>query len=165
MLFQVLDQIVSSKMGTTAAEAKGDSTSNEKQSEEEKCLAAMLSLAVVICNENVINKEDSVDASPKDASLVKKLKEILQSNKRRSASCLMIVKLICQVVIAMTKVKHSCMEQFNEHNFTEALAEVLETMSEVDDCMLFARNDREVIKPARSLSCLVKEAQQLLQTA
>jgi hypothetical protein len=69
------------------------------------------------------------------------------------------------VVIAMNKVKHSCMEQFNEHNFTEALAEVLETMSEVDDCMLFARNDREVIKPARSLSCLVKEAQQLLQTA
>jgi hypothetical protein len=36
MLFQVLDQIVSSKMGTTAAEAKGDSASNEKQSVSSK---------------------------------------------------------------------------------------------------------------------------------
>jgi uncharacterized linocin/CFP29 family protein len=124
----------------------------------------MLSLAVVIWNENVIIKEDSVRATIKDASLVKKLKEILESNKRRSAECLMIVKLICQVVIAMTKIKHSCIEQFNEHNFTEALTKALETISEVDDCMLFTGNDCEVIKPARSLSCHVKEAQELLQT-
>jgi hypothetical protein len=38
-------------------------------------------------------------------------------------------------------------------------------MSEIDDCMLFAGNEREVIKPARSLASLVKEAQELLNTA
>jgi hypothetical protein len=38
-------------------------------------------------------------------------------------------------------------------------------MSEIDECMLFAGNDRdEVIKPARSLASLVIEAQELLNT-
>ena len=180
---QVLRKILSSKMGTTTADAveivvenqpqeDADTDSvqppiqeNEKQSEERKLMAAMLSLAVVICNENMISKEDFACATPQDGAVAKKLKEILQVNKQSTAQCLRIVKLTCQVVIVMIEVKPSCIAHFNEHNFKGTLAEALETMSEVDDCMLFAGNECEVIKPARSLTSLVKEAHELLKTA
>jgi hypothetical protein len=137
----------------------------EKQSEERKFLAAILSVTAVICNENVITKEDFARATPEDAALVKKLKEILKLNKHSTAECLRVVKLTCQVVTAMIQVKPSCIAHFNDHNFKKELSEALETMLEVDDCMLFAGNDREVIKPARSLASLVKEARRLLNTA
>ena len=180
---QVLHKILSSKMGTTTADAveivvenqpqeDADTDSvqppiqeNEKQSEERNFMAAMLSLAVVICNENMISKEDFACATPRDGAVAKKLKEILQVNKQSTAQCLRIVKLTCQVVIVMIEVKPSCIAHFNEHNFKGTLAEALETMSEVDDCMLFAGNECEVIKPARSLTSLVKEAHELLKTA
>ncbi|XP_066393041.1 uncharacterized protein [Miscanthus floridulus] len=182
LLNKVLHKILSSKMGTTAdaveivvenqpqEDADTDSVQppiqeNEKQSEERKFMAAMLSLAVVICNENMISKEDFACATPRDGAVAKKLKEILQVNKQSTAQCLRIVKLTCQVVIVMVEVKPSCIAHFNEHNFKGTLAEALETMSEVDDCMLFAGNECEVIKPARSLTSLVKEAHELLKTA
>ncbi|CAD6221647.1 unnamed protein product [Miscanthus lutarioriparius] len=184
LLNKVLHKILSSKMGTTAdaveivvenqpqEDADTDSVQppiqeNEKQSEERKFMAAMLSLAVVICNENMISKEDfaCATATPRDGAVAKKLKEILQVNKQSTAQCLRIVKLTCQVVIVMIEVKPSCIAHFNEHNFKGTLAEALETMSEVDDCMLFAGNECEVIKPARSLTSLVKEAHELLKTA
>nr|TKW30170.1 hypothetical protein SEVIR_2G017401v2 [Setaria viridis] len=138
-----------------------------EQSEERKFMAAMLSLAVVICNENVISREDFARSTPEDAALAKKLKDILEVNKQRTAQseCFRVVKLTCQMVIAMIQAKPSCIQRFNEHNFKEALTETLGTMSEVDNCMLFAGNDGEVIKPARSLASLVKEAQELLKTA
>lgn len=136
----------------------------EKQSEEIKSMAAMLSLAVVMCNKNAMSREDFARATPGDETMVKKLKEILKVNKHCTAECLEVVKLTCHVVVAMIKAQPSCIQRFNEHNFEETLAETLETMSEVDDCLLFAGNDREVIKPARSLASLVKEAQELLKT-
>lgn len=113
-LLQVLNEISSSKMGTTAdtsigaggsnsraleitivesqplEEADIDSVQppaqeNEKQSEERKLISAMLSLAVVICNEDVISKEDfAYYATPEDGeALAKKLKEILEQEQHR----------------------------------------------------------------------------------
>jgi hypothetical protein len=137
----------------------------EKQSEERKFLAAILSVAVVICNKNVISEEDFARATPEDAALVEKLKEILKLNKHSTTECFRVVKLTCQMVIAMIQAKPSCIAHFKEHNFKKELDEALETMSEIDECMLFAGNDRdEVIKPARSLASLVIEAQELLNT-
>ncbi|CAL5091936.1 unnamed protein product [Urochloa decumbens] len=164
---EVLDELLSSKMETTVVDILRPLIQGiEKQSEERKFMAAMLSLAVVIYNENVISKEEFARAIPEDASLVKKLMEILKLNNQSMAECLRIVKLTCQVVIAMVQVKPSCIQHFNEHNFKEALTEALETMSDVNDCMLFAGNDRELIKPlTSSLASLVKEAQKLLNTA
>nr|TKW30168.1 hypothetical protein SEVIR_2G017200v2 [Setaria viridis] len=165
LLTKVLDQILSSKMGTSADAA--ENFEENQPTEERKFMAAMLSLAVVICNENVISREDFARSTPEDAALAKKLKDILEANKQCTAEseCLRVVKLTCQMVIAMIQAKPSCIQRFNEHNFKEALTETLGTMSEVDNCMLFAGNDGEVIKPARSLASLVKEAQELLKTA
>lgn len=168
LLTKVLDQILSSKLGTSAdaVEIFLKKQPPEK-SEERNFMAAMLSLAVVICNENVISREDFARSTPEDAALAEKLKYILEVNKQCTAEseCLRVVKLTCQMVIAMIQAKPSCIQYFNEHNFKEALTETLGTMSEVDNCMLFAGNDHEVIKPARSLASLVKEAQELLKTA
>ncbi|XP_004955373.3 uncharacterized protein LOC101756682 isoform X2 [Setaria italica] len=163
LLTKVIDQILSSKMGADAAE----NFVENQPPEDRKFMAAMLSLAVVICKENVISREDFARSTPEDAALAKKLKDILKVNKQCMAEseCLRVVKLTCQMVIAMTQAKPSCIRYFKEHNFKEALTETLGTMSEVDNCMLFAGNDREVIKPARSLASLVKEAQELLKTA
>lgn len=166
MLLQVLTQISSSKMGTTAGAARDSRASNENQSEERKFMAAMLSVVVVMCNKNVISNEDFAHASSEDAALVKKLKEVIESNKNSTAECLRMVKLTCQVVIAMIQAKPNCIQHFNEHKLKEALTEALDSMSEIDDCMLFAGNDREAIMPERSLASLVKEAREkLLETA
>jgi hypothetical protein len=160
MFLQVLDEILSSKMETVVDILRPLIQEIEKQSEERKFLAAILSVPVVICNENVISEEDFARATPEDAALVEKLKEILKLNKHSTTECFRVVKLTCQMVIAMIQVS-----MINEHNFQEELDEALETMSEIDECMLFAGNDRdEVIKPARSLVSLVKEAQELLNT-
>ena len=180
MLLQVLDEIKSSKMGTSSGAATGAGASNshgaaenvsgsqppeqtdsvqphsqgnEKQSDERKFVAAMLSLAMAIRNTTVMSKEDFARAIHEDAALVKKLAEILNVNKHSKAECLRVVKLT------------SCIQRFNEHSFKESLTEALETMEETDGCMLFAGNDREVIKPARSLASLVREAQGHLGTA
>jgi len=192
MLLQVLDEIKSSKMGTSSGAATGAGASNshgaaenvsgsqppeqadsvqphsqgnEKQSDERKFVAAMLSLAMAIRNTTVMSKEDFARAIHEDAALVKKLAEILNVNKHSKAECLRVVKLTCRVVIAMVEDEPSCIQRFNEHSFKESLTEALETMEETDGCMLFAGNDREVIKPARSLASLVREAQGHLGTA
>jgi hypothetical protein len=165
MFLQVLDEILSSKMETVVDILRPLIQEIEKQSEERKFLAAILSVPVVICNENVVSKEEFAHATPEDTTLVKKLKEILKLNKHNTAECLRVVKLTCQVVIAMIQAKPSCIQYFNEHNFKEALTEALGSMSEVDNFLLFAGNDREVIKPARSLASLVKKAHELLNTA
>jgi len=191
-LLQVLDEIKSSKMGTSAGAATraGASNSdgaadnvagsqtpeeadseqprtqrNEKQSDKRRFVAAMLSLAMAIRNSNVMSKEDFAGAIHEDAELVEKLAEILKVNKHSKAECLRAVKLTCQVVIAMTQDEPSCIQRFNGHSFKESLTEVSKNMAEVDGCVLFAGNDREVIKPARSLASLVREAQGHLGTA
>nr|CAB3455535.1 unnamed protein product [Digitaria exilis] len=166
---KVLDHILSSKMGTAAGGSNSnvaENISDTEQCEERKLISALLSVAVVMCNENVISKKDFAHANTEDTALVKKLKEVLESNKHSTAECLRVVKLTCQLVIAMIQAKPSCIQLFDEQNFKEALTEALDTMSEIDSCMLFAGNgyDREGIKPARSLAPLVKEAQQLLQS-
>ena len=125
----------------------------------------MLSLAMASRNTTVMSKEDFARAIHEDAALVKKLAEILNVNKHSKAECLRVVKLTCRVVIAMVEDEPSCIQRFNEHSFKESLTEALETMEETDGCMLFAGNDREVIKPARSLASLVREAQGHLTTA
>ncbi|KAF8783639.1 hypothetical protein HU200_000436 [Digitaria exilis] len=190
LLTKALHQILCSKMGTNADAATGagastscaaetmgkrqprkeaDSvqphTQGDKQiSDERKLMASMLSLALVIGNENVISGKDFACAIPEDEALVKKFIEILKVNKHNTAECLKVVKLTCQMVIAMIQAKPDCIRHFNEH-FKEALSKAVTTMKEIDDCMLFAGNDREVIKPARSLASLVKEADKLLGTS
>nr|CAB3451760.1 unnamed protein product [Digitaria exilis] len=165
---KVLDHILSSKMGTAAGGSNSnvaENISDTEQCEERNLISALLSVAVVMCNENVISKEDFAHANTEDTALVKKLKEVLESNKHSTAECLRVVKLTCQLVIAIIQAKPNCIQLFDEQNFKEALTEALDTMSEIDGCMLFSGNGyhREGIKPARSLAPLVKEAQQLLQ--
>ncbi|CAL5077790.1 unnamed protein product [Urochloa decumbens] len=160
LMIKVRNEILSTKMGTAADTATGE----DEQSEERNFLAAMLSLAVVMYNENVVSREDFADGIHE--ALVVKLVKILKANKHSTSECLRVVKLTCQVVIAMVQVKPSCINHFNGHNLRGTLAEASKTMSEVDDCMLFVGNDREVIKPAeRSLASLVKEAEELLDKA
>ncbi|CAL5091938.1 unnamed protein product [Urochloa decumbens] len=165
---EALGKILPSKMKTTvfiASHLHILIRGIEKQSEETKSMASMLSLAVAICNGGFVSREDFARATPADEMLAKKLKEILNANRHCTAECLKVVKLTCQVVVAIIRVKPSCIQRFNEHNLEGTLAEALETMSEVDDCMLFtAGNDRELVKPARSLASLVKEARELLET-
>ncbi|KAF8713906.1 hypothetical protein HU200_027886 [Digitaria exilis] len=169
LLTKVFDQILSSKMGTSADAATAAGASNncaaeiveeshppeeadsgqphthgdEQKSDERKLMAAMLSLALVIGNENVISRGDFARAIPEDEALVRKLIEILKVSKHSTAECLRVVKLTCQVVIAMIQAKPSCIKHFNdnEHKFKEELIKSLETMSEIDDCMVFAGDD------------------------
>ncbi|XBH88590.1 hypothetical protein VPH35_075859 [Triticum aestivum] len=132
----------------------------EEQSEDRKMLMSMLSLTMVICNKNVISADDFTRAIPDDAALVKKLKEIVEMLQDATTGGWRMLKLVCQVVIAVVQLKPSCTREFNEHNFKEALSKALAIMSGIDNCMIFAGNDREV--PAKSLASLVKEAQELL---
>ncbi len=61
--------------------------------------------------------------------------------------------------------KPSCAKDFNEHDRNHVLTKASENLLELDKCMFFAGNDHEAIKPARSLSSLVKEAQERFKEA
>ncbi|KAM3262905.1 hypothetical protein ACQJBY_053195 [Aegilops geniculata] len=132
----------------------------KEQSEDRKMLMSMLSLTMAICNKNVINGDDFTRAIPDNAALVKKLKETVEMLQDATTGGWRILKLVCQVVIAVVQLKPSCTREFNGHKFKEALSKALVTMSDVDNCMIFAGNDRQV--RVRSLATLVKEAQELL---
>lgn len=68
------------------------------------------------------------------------------------------------LVPPLRPLKPSCIKDFNEHHhFEEVLSEALNTMSDLDNCMLFDGDDREISKPAMSLPSLVKKAQTALQ--
>ncbi|EAY97184.1 hypothetical protein OsI_19105 [Oryza sativa Indica Group] len=137
---------------------------NDELSEETKFLAALMSLLVVICNK-MVDAHVFCYVTSVDAALVKKLKKIIEANNKNTADCLRIVKLACQVVIAIIHLKPSCIKDFNGNHFDAVLSTALKNMSDIDNCMLFAVQDCQITKPARTLSSLVKEAQGLLQNA
>uniref|UniRef100_A0A0E0DNM8 Uncharacterized protein n=1 Tax=Oryza meridionalis TaxID=40149 RepID=A0A0E0DNM8_9ORYZ len=137
---------------------------NDELSEETKFLAALMSLLVVICNK-MVDAHVFCYVTSVDAALVKKLKKIIEANNKNTADRLRIVKLACQVVIAIIHLKPSCIKDFNGNHFDAVLSTALKNMSDIDNCMLFAVQDCQITKPARTLSSLVKEAQGLLQNA
>uniref|UniRef100_A0A0E0L027 Uncharacterized protein n=1 Tax=Oryza punctata TaxID=4537 RepID=A0A0E0L027_ORYPU len=137
---------------------------NDELSEERKHLAALLSLLVVICD-NLVDADLFSYVTSVNDELVKKLKKIIEANNENTADCLRIVKLACQVVIAIINLKPSCLKDFNENNFDDVLSTAFKNMSDIENCMLFAVRDRQITKPARTLSSLVKEAQGLLHNA
>jgi hypothetical protein len=133
---------------------------NDEQCEERKLLAAMLSLTVVICDK-LIDKDDLNHVDIIDAKLVQKLMNIIESNSSAEADCLGVVKLACQVVIAVIQAKPICVKDLNEDDFNRVMSEALASMSDLDYCTVFASNDGDIAKPNRSLQSLVKEAQEL----
>jgi hypothetical protein len=174
MVFQVLHKILSCKTEAAADELaenkptiqdadslQHSTQETEDQSEERKLIAAMLSLAMVICTKYVVSEDDFARAAPEDAALVQKLKEIIKINQETKPDCLRIVKLSCKVVITISHLKPSCIKDFNEHRFEQVLSEALNTMSDLDNCMLFSGDDCEVM----SLPSLVKEAQRALRAS
>jgi hypothetical protein len=140
---------------TSTAQKKNEplAQQNDEQCEERKLLAAMLSLTVVICNK-LMDKDDLNHVDIIDAELVQKLMNIIESNSSAAADCLGVVKLACQVVIAVIQAKPICVEDLNEDDFNRV-------MSDLDFYMVFASNDGDIAKPNRSLQSLVKEAQEL----
>jgi hypothetical protein len=140
---------------TSTAQKKNEplAQQNDEQCEERKLLAAMLSLTVVICNK-LMDKDDLNHVDIIDAELVQKLMNLIESNSSAAADCLGVVKLACQVVIAVIQAKPICVEDLNEDDFNRV-------MSDLDFCMVFASNDGDIAKPNRSLQSLVKEAQEL----
>jgi predicted histidine transporter YuiF (NhaC family) len=85
---------------------------------------------------------------------------IIESNSSAEADCLGVVKLACQVVIAVIQAKPICVKDLNEDDFNRVMSEALASMSDLDYCMVFASNDGDIAKPNRSLQSLVKEAQE-----
>ncbi|XP_052164206.1 uncharacterized protein LOC127781307 [Oryza glaberrima] len=147
-----------------AVQDKSPTEQDDKLSQEKKLLAALLSLTMVIC-EKLIDADDFSNVAHVDRELLKKLIEIIDVNNDATADCLRIVKLSCQVAILAIQHKLSCAKDFNEHDRNHVLTKASENLLELDKCMFFAGNDHEAIKPARSLSSLVKEAQERFKEA
>jgi hypothetical protein len=141
------------------------SKKDEEQQAEKGFLVALLSLAVVICN-RMVDAHDFACAAPEDmASLVKKLKDIIQTNNTTTVECLQTVKLSCQLVVSMVQLKPICIKDFIEDNFMEVLSESSKILSDLDNClMLFDVNYLQVTKTDKPLVSLVKQAQKLLPT-
>ncbi|EEC78821.1 hypothetical protein OsI_19108 [Oryza sativa Indica Group] len=137
---------------------------NDELSEERKHLAALLSLLVVICD-NLVDADLFSNVTSVNDELAKKLKKIIEANNENTADCLRIVKLTCQVVIAIIHLKPSSLKDFNESNFNDVVSTAFKNMSDIENCMLFAVKDRQITKPAKTLSSLVKETQGLLHNA
>lgn len=153
---------VESQPPRDADRSNSSSKQNDKQSEERKLLAALLSLSTVICDK-LIDADDFSRVASVNEAFVKTLKEMIDNNNDTTADCLRFLKLTTQVVITMIRHKPSCIKDFEEHNFRESLSKALKRVSDLDNCMLFSRNNRIVARRFRSVSSLVKEAQKLLE--
>ncbi|EEE68531.1 hypothetical protein OsJ_26975 [Oryza sativa Japonica Group] len=147
-----------------AVQDKSPTEQDDILSQEKKLLAALLSFTMVIC-EKLIDADDFSNVAHVDRELLKKLIEIIDVNNDATADCLRIMKLSCQVAILAIQHKPSCAKDFNEHDRNHVLTKASENLLELDKCMFFAGNDHEAIKPARSLSSLVKEAQERFKEA
>jgi len=146
---------------------KSSSKKDEEQQEEKEFLVALLSLAVLICN-RMVDAHDFTCAAPQDmVSLVKKLKDIIQTNNATTVECLRTVKLTCQLVVSMVQLKPMCSKDFTDHNFKDALSESLKILSDLDNCLVFFDVDdhHQVTKTDKPLVSLVKQAQELFDRA
>jgi hypothetical protein len=130
---------------------------------ENEFLVALLSLAVMLFD-RMIDAQDFTRATSGDmvVLLVTKLKEITESNKDTTVECLSAVKLSCQLIVSMVHLNPSCIKVFMEHNFKHVLTKALETLSDLDNCLLFDADYHQVTKTEKPLASLVKQAQDLL---
>lgn len=172
LLFQAVQVMICSPGETNngtgvGATSKSSSIKDKEQQEEKDFLVALLSLAVAICD-RMVEAHDFTCAAPQDmVSLVKKLKEIIQTNNTATVECLRTVKLTCQLVVSMVQLKPMCIKDFTEHNFKDVLSESLKILSDLDNClMLFDVDDHhQVTKTDKLLVSLVKQAQELFDKA
>lgn len=120
-------------------------------------------IAVVICD-RMVDAHDFACAAPEDmVLLVKKLKDIIQTNNRTTVECLQTVKLSFQLVVLMVQLKPISIKNFIEDNFVDVLSESSKILSDLDNClMLFDVNYLQVTKTDKPLVSLVKQAQKLL---
>jgi hypothetical protein len=93
-----IEMVVESQPPNSADTRQSSSQESEEQYEERKLLVAMLSLTVAICNSNnVISGDEFTHVIPDDVTLVKKLKEIVDTNMHATTEGWRIQKLVCQV--------------------------------------------------------------------
>jgi hypothetical protein len=146
-----------------APQVNTEQQQQQQQQEENEFLVALLSLAVVLCD-RMIDAQDFTRATSGDlvVLLVTKLKEIAESNKDTTVECLSAVKLSCQLIVSMVHLNPSCIKVFMEHNFKHVLTKALETLSDLDNCLLFDADYHQVTKAEKPLASLVKQAQDLL---
>ena len=65
----------------------------------------MLSLTVAICNNNAISGDDFTRAISDEVALLKKLMEIVEKNMDTTTDGWRILKVSCQLVIAMVQLR------------------------------------------------------------
>jgi hypothetical protein len=130
----------------------------------------MLSLCVTVCNTFISEDQDlarQFDAiSPKDASFSfpKKLKEIVDKNKKPSPDRLRLLKLTCKMVITMMKHRGTYVKE-DLDTLMDALSSDSKEMFILDGSMIFdfRHDETTTLKPCRSLASLVKEARELVE--
>ncbi|KAK1692562.1 hypothetical protein QYE76_009259 [Lolium multiflorum] len=123
-----------------------------------------------VCNTFISEDQDlarQFDAiSPKDASFSfpKKLKEIVDKNKKPSPDRLRLLKLTCKMVITMMKHRGTYVKE-DLDTLMDALSSASKEMFILDGSMIFdfRHDETTTLKPCRSLASLVKEARELVE--
>jgi hypothetical protein len=95
---------------------------------------------------------------------VAKLKEMVQMNSNPSANCLMILKVISKIIIAMMKQGswHFKEDLESLDSLMLSLSSASKSMLAIEGFMIFASTDRGAMKHFGTLASLVKQAQDLL---
>nr|CAB3462700.1 unnamed protein product [Digitaria exilis] len=130
---------------------------NEEQHEEKEFMVALLSLAVAICDDRMV---DAQNVTCDMVSLVTKLKGIIETNNGATVQRLQIVKLSCQLAISLVQLMPNRINVFTEKGFKDVLSKsALKSLSNLDNCMLFDADYYQVTKTTKPLASLVKEAE------
>ncbi|KAM3271387.1 hypothetical protein ACQJBY_041904 [Aegilops geniculata] len=134
---------------------------SENDEHEEFC-APLLSLCVTVFDTFISADQDlQFDV----ISLPKKLNEMVEKNSDLTVRCLRLMKTTCQMVTSM--MEHNGNYGKNDlDSLMNALSSASEHMRHLDMTMVFAieEDGAQRMKPLRSLSSLVKEAKESVQT-
>ncbi|PNT65879.1 uncharacterized protein LOC106866330 isoform X2 [Brachypodium distachyon] len=154
--------------GSSKHEPSSPHTHINQQSEERRLRAALLSLCAKIRSRLINNAGDFANlavrlVSPDD--LAGKLKKVVEENSHATPASMAILKLTCEMVMALIPHDGDVEEVRKKREIVEALSQASGTMAGVESCLLFARADHDchgiAVKPL--YSALVKQAEELLR--
>ncbi|KAM3298112.1 hypothetical protein ACQJBY_039868 [Aegilops geniculata] len=171
-LFLGTPDIEAQQVGAAQDDNSNNKTFPRQQNDPRKVHAALLSLVTVIFDKLIIQDRnlaqliDKISPGDSPSSFGNKLKEMVMvwTNSEPMESCLSIMKNASKMVISMMKHNDSCLNGDFLKIFIQYMSKGCKTTSCLEGSMILDKANRGTVKPYRTLTSLVKEAQELLVT-
>ncbi|KAF7102063.1 hypothetical protein CFC21_103249 [Triticum aestivum] len=149
-------------------DGRSNNNSTCQQNDDKKLHAALLSLAMAIFDKlitqdhNLAQLVDKISPGDSPTSFANKLNEIVRTKSQPMASCLSMMRNASKMVISMMKHSDSYLKEHFLMIFIQSLSDACKAMSCIESSMILYSANRGPVKPHKTLTSLLKEAQELV---